>query len=138
MIEQPALRPQLAEQEGEVPGQLRLADVLGQPDGADRVEPGLGNVPVVQVPDLGQLGQPRFLDRPLRPGCLLRGQRDAQRPDAVLPGGVHDHAAPAAAHVEQPHPGRQAQLAGYQVELVCLGFLKGGALGRVAGAGVGH
>ena len=57
---------------------------------------------------------------------------------AVLPGGVHDHAAPAAAHVEQPHAGLQPQLAGDQVELVRLGFLEGGVLGRVAGAGVGH
>ena len=125
-------------EEREVAGQLGLADVLGQPDRADRVEPGLGHLAVVQVPDFGQVGQAPFLDRGLRPGRLLRGQRHPERPDAVLARGVHHHAAPAAADVEQPHPWLQRELARDQVELGRLRLLQGRVLRRVAGAGVGH
>ena len=125
-------------QEREVAGQLGLADVLGQPDRADRVEAGLGHVPVVQVADLGQVAQAGLLDGPLGPGGLLLGQRHAEGLDAVLAGRVHDHAAPAAAHVQQAHARPQPELAGDQVELVPLGLLEGGVLARVARAGVGH
>ena len=129
VVEQPARRPQLAEQEREVAGQLGLADVLGQPDRADRVEPGLGHVPVVQVADLGQAGQPGSrLDRLLPPRRLLGGQGDAKRLDPVLAGGVPHHAAPAAADVQQPHPGPEPQLPGDQVVLVVLRLLQRGVL----------
>ena len=119
-------------------GQLGPADVLGQPDRADRVELALGHVAVVEVADLGQPAEALLLDGPLRPGGLLRGQGHAERLDAVLPGGVPDHPAPAAAHVEQPHPRAQAQLPRYQVVLVGLGFLEGRIGPRVTGAGIGH
>ena len=69
MVEQPPLRHQLVGQEPEVAGQLGLADVLGQPDRAHRVKPGLGDLAVVEVPDLGELGQTAFLDRRLGPRC---------------------------------------------------------------------
>ena len=104
----------------------------------DRVEARPGHVPVVQVPHLGQPGQALPLDRGLAPGRLLRGQRDAERLDAVLPCGVHHHAAPAAAHVEQPHTRTQPQLPRHQVELINLRLLQGRILVRVAGTGVGH
>ena len=131
-------RPQLAVQEGEVAGQLGLADVLGEPDRADRVEAVLGDVPVVHVPDLGQAGQARFLDGPLGPAGLLGRQGDAEGADPVLPRGVHHHTSPAAADVEQPHPRLQRQLPRDQVELVRLRLLQGRVRGRVARAGVGH
>src|SRR5580693_1181829 len=66
VVEQPAARLELAVQEGEVARQVVLADVLGQPDRAHRVESGLGYVAVVEVPDLGQPGQPGLGDGLLR------------------------------------------------------------------------
>ena len=138
VVQQPSLGPQLAVQEGEVRRQLGPADVLGQPDRADRVELPFGHVAVVEVADLGQPAQALLLDGLLRPGRLLRGQGHAERLDAVLAGGVADHAAPAAAHVEQPHPGAQAQLPGHQVVLVGLRLFQGRIGPRVTGAGVRH
>ncbi len=138
VVEEAAAGLQLAEQVREVGREVGLAHVLGQADRADRVEACLGHVTVVQVADLGQAGQPRPLDRGLGPGGLLGGQRDPERADAVLARGVHHHAAPAAADVQQPHPRLEAQLSGDQVELARLRLFQGGILARVAGAGVGH
>ncbi len=138
VVEQPAARLQLAEQEREVTRELALADVLGQADGADRVEPGFWHVPVVEVAHLRQIGQPVADDGLLRPRRLLRRQGDTECLDAVLAGGVPDHAAPAAADVQQPHPGLERQLPGDQFVLVGLRLLQGGVLVRVAGTGVGH
>jgi len=138
VVEQAAAGGQLAVQVGEVGREVVLADVLGQPDRADRVEARLRDVAVVQVPHLGEPGQPLPLDRGLRPGGLLGGQRDPEGLDAVLPRGVHHHAAPAAADVEQPHALMEPELAGDQVELVDLRLFQRGVLARVAGAGVGH
>ena len=109
VVQQPPAGPQLPEQEREVGRQVRLADVLGQADRADRVQAGLRHVPVIQVPDLGEPGQARPLDRGLRPRGLLGGQRHAERPGAVLARRVQHHAAPAAADVEQPHAARAAR-----------------------------
>src|ERR1022692_4204932 len=69
VVQQPAARHQLAVQELEVARQLRLADVLGQADRADRVEATLSDLPVVQMPHLGPVLQSGFLDRPLCPEC---------------------------------------------------------------------
>ncbi len=138
VVQQPAARVELAVQEAEVAGKLGLADVLGEPDRADRVEPGLADLAVVQVPDLGEVVKARLLDGPLRPHGLLLGQGDAERADAVLARRVQHHAAPAATHVEQPHARLQPDLPGHQVELVLLRLLQGGIGARVARAGVGH
>ena len=96
------------------------------------------HVAVVQVAHLGQAGQAFALDGGLAPRGLLRGQRDAERLDAVLPRGVHHHAAPAAAHVQQPHALMQPQLARDQVELGGLRLFQGRVLARIAGAGIRH
>ena len=129
----------LAEQEREVGRQVRLADVLGQPDRADRVEAGLRHVAVVQVPHLGQAGQPLPLDRRLSPGGLLGGQRDPERLDAVLPRRVDHHAAPAAADVEQPHAlACSPSLRATRSNLYALRLFQGGVLVGIAGAGVRH
>jgi hypothetical protein len=138
VVEEPAAGVQLAEQVCEVGREVVLAHVFGQPDRADRVEARLEHVAVVQVAHLGEPGQPFPLDGGLGPGGLLGGQRDAERLDAVLPCGVHHHAAPAAADVEQPHPLLESELAGDQVELVDLRLFQGGVRARVTGAGVGH
>ena len=55
---------------------------------------------------------------------LLAGQRHAERLDAVVLRRVPDHAAPAAADVEQPHARLEAELAGDQVVLVGLRLLQ--------------
>lgn len=107
-------------------GELGFADVLGQADGRHRVEPGLAHVAVVEVPHLGQVRQARLDDRLLRPLRLVARERHADRAHPVLAGGVHDHAAPAAADVQQFHAGLQPQLARHQVVLGELGFLQSG------------
>src|SRR5215472_529326 len=101
VVQQPAASVELAVEEAEVLRKLGLADVLCQPDRADRVEPALADLAVVQVPDLGEVLKARLLDGALGPDRLLLGERDAERADPVLARRVHDHAAPAAAHVEQ-------------------------------------
>ena len=138
VVEQPRPRLELAVEEREVSRQVPHADVLGEPDRTHRVEAGLGNVAVVEVADLGELAQSVALDGGLPPGGLLGGQRDADRLDAVLARGVPDHAAPAAADVQQPHSGPQPELARDQVELIDLRLLQGGIGLRVARAGVRH
>src|SRR5579871_5685548 len=55
VVQHPAALPQLAVEELEVTGDIGLADVLGDADRANRVEVRLMNVPVVQVPHLGQV-----------------------------------------------------------------------------------
>ena len=93
---------------------------------------------VVHEPDLGEVVEPLLLDRLLRPRRLLARQRHAERLDAVLPRGVADHAAPAAAEVEQPLAGLEVELAGDQVVLGGLRLLERRVRGRVERAGVGH
>src|SRR5258708_12650184 len=80
VIQQPAARVELAVEETEVTGKLRLADVLGQPDRADRVEAGLGDLAVVQMPNLAQPLKPPLLNPPLSPSCLLLSHRYALPP----------------------------------------------------------
>ena len=129
---------ELVADEAEVRRVVLHADVLGQPDRGDRVEAGLLDVAVVHEPHLGEVVEPLLLDRLLRPRRLLARQRDAERLDAVLPRGVPDHAAPAAADVEQPLAGLEVELAGDQVVLLGLRLLERRVLGRVDRAGVGH
>ena len=99
---------------------------------------GLRHLAVVQEAHLGQVVEPLALDRLLRPQRLLLGQRDAERPHAVLAGGVAHHAAPAAADVEQPLAGLETELARDQVVLERLRLLQRRVGARVARAGVGH
>ncbi len=98
----------------------------------------LGDLAVVQVAHLGQLAQPPVDDRLLGPLGLLAGQRHAQRLHPVALGGVHDHPAPAAADVQQPHPRLQPELAGHPLVLGLLGELQGGVRRGEHRAGVGH
>ena len=137
VIEQQCAGAHLGLQEPEVRRVVLHADVLGQADRGHRVEPRLGDVAVVAVADLGEIGQPFVGDRLLRPRRLLGRQRDADGLDAVT-GGVAHHAAPAAAHVEQPIARLQAQLLEHQPVLVVLRLLQRRVGLRIAGAGVGH
>ena len=138
VVEQAPAGPQPARQEPEVPRQRRAPEVLGQPDRADGVELRGGRVAVVQMADLGEVAQAAALDLGLRPLRLVARQRHAQRPHPVLGRGVHDHRAPAAAHVEQPHPRLQPELLRHQLELGRLRLLQRGVRRRVDRAGVGH
>ena len=138
VVEQTALGAQLAVEEGEVGRVVGASDVLGQPDRRDRVEAGLGHVAVVAEADLRLAGEPGLLDGLLAVRGLLLGEGHADRLDAVVLDGVHDHAAPAAADVEQPHARLEPELAADEVELLLLGRLEGRVGGREHGAGVGH
>ena len=113
-------------------------DVLGEPDGADGVEPGLGDVAVVAVPDLDEVAQATAGDLLLGPERLVARQGHAQGLHAVVLGGVHRHLAPPAADVEQAHARLQRQLVGHQGVLGELRVLERRRLVRVRRAGVGH
>ncbi len=98
--------------------------MLGHADAGDRVEGAVLDLPVVLEPDLHLVRQTGL-------GDPLPGQRDLlgrdghpDRRDAVVPGRVQQQRTPTAAHVQQPHPGPQAQLAADQVELGRLGVLQ--------------
>ncbi len=126
-------------QRAEVGGQLGVADVLGEPDRADRVElatPGRRGSRG-DAPRPGLCSPRRTISACAHSAWL----RDSVTPSAlhpVLGGGVHDHAAPAAADVEQPHPRFEGQLLRDQLVLGRLRLLQRGRLGRVHRAGVGH
>lgn len=120
-----------------------LADVLEHADRCDGVE-GTAGLAVVLDTDLDPVGQPRGCD-PLAGELRLPGREgDAERPHAVVSGGVQHERAPAAADVEQRLPFTQPELVADQVELADLGAVKrawilGGILRRLlleVGAGV--
>ena len=121
VIEHATERLELGVRECEVRRVVLATDVLGEPDRADGVELGLGHVAVVAEAHLSAALEAALLDGVLGECRLLLGERDADRLDAVVLGGVHDHAAPAAADVEQGHARLQAELAADEIELVVLG-----------------
>jgi hypothetical protein len=81
----------------------------------------LSNEPsVVLHHDLDAVTEPQLRDpRPREPGLRLR-QRHAQPGDPVVPGGVDQQRAPAAADVEQALALLERELAADQVELALL------------------
>ena len=101
-------------------------------------KPDSSHVAVVHEADLGEVVEPLLLDPLLGPRGLLARQRDAERLDAVVARGVPDHAAPAAAEVEQALARLEVELAGDQVVLGVLRLLERRVLGREDRAGVGH
>ena len=137
VVEQHAAGAQLALDEVEVGRVVAHPDVLGQPDRGDGVEPGLAHVAVVGVTHLGQVLQTLTTDRLLGPAGLLGREGGADDVHAP-PRGIPDHASPAAADVEQPVALLEAQLVEDEAVLVLLRLLEGGAVVRVARAGVGH
>ena len=122
----------------EVGLELGPPDVLGQPDRGDGVEALLGDVAVVAVADLDEVGEAPARDLLLGPQRLVAREGHAEGLHAVVLGGVHRHLAPPAADVEQAHAGPQRELVGHQVVLGELRLLEGGGLARVGRAGVGH
>ena len=111
VVEQPPPVTQPVAQEAEVGRVVLHADVLGQPDRADRVEAGLADLAVVAVPHLRGAGQPLLRDGLGGPRRLLLRERDAEGRDAVVLDGVAHHAAPAAARRPAAAcPGRRSSL----------------------------
>ncbi len=142
MVEEPSSRCQHRGQGPEIRGHLGRADVFEHADRRDGVvalDRRRGpDVPVVLEPDLDPVGQ-AGLGHPLAgQRVLLFGDGDPDGGYLVVGSGVHDHATPAAADVEQAHPRLQAELAADEVVLGGLGHLEG--VGRVGehGARVGH
>ena len=138
VVEQAATVAQLRVQEREVVGVVLHADVLREADRADGVEARLGDVAVVAVADLDEALEARLTHGALTPLGLLLAQGDAYDVDAALASGVHRHAAPAAADVEQPLAGLQVELVGNEGELALLRFLEGVVRRVEHGARVGH
>jgi hypothetical protein len=69
---------------------------------------------------------------------LSLAEGDAQGLDAIALSGVADQPAPAAADVQQPLTGAQAQLAADQLQFGLLRLVEGLAARREVGAGVDH
>ncbi len=138
MVEQPAAGGQQPVQAGGVRQVLGGADVLGHADAGDGVEGAVRDLAVVLQADLDPVGETGVGDPAAGQGDLLRRDGDADRVHAVVLGGVQQQRAPAAADVQQPHAGPQAQLAADQVELGRLGVLQAPALRRPVRAGVHH
>ena len=126
MVEQPTLGTQPRGQEREIGAEILRADVLGEPDRGDGVEPGLVDVAVVEETHLGAILQPTLGDGLLRPRGLRGRQRHAQRLDPVVLGGMHDHPAPPGADIEQAVARLEGQLAADQLELLGLRLLQRG------------
>ena len=106
----------------------------------DRVVRAVADVAVVLQPDVDPVGEP-LVGRALRgERLLLARERDAGDVHAVVLGGVQRQRAPAAADVEQPLAGLQAELAADQIELVALrvGERVVRGVARPVGAGVRH
>src|SRR5205823_9327365 len=97
------------------------ADVLDDPDRGDLVEAqARRQIPVVAVVDTGAPLEASAPDGRGGPLGLCGRERHAIGLDAVPLGGPHDQAPPAAAAVEQPVAGGQAELPAHEVELVRL------------------
>ena len=105
-------------------GQLGHPDVLGEADRADGVEAGLRHVAVVVEADVDLVGQAASATAFCAPLGLLARQGHRDDVHAVVLGGVHRHAAPAAADVEQAHAWLKGELAADEVELLVLRLLQ--------------
>ena len=96
-------------------GQHRDADVFGHPDARDRVVWPVGDVAVVLDADLDHVTYPSST---IRLRAYSACSRDRVTPDDVHAVGacrVQGEGPPAAADVEHPHAGGQAELAGHQI-----------------------
>ncbi len=95
-------------------------------------------VPIVHQQDLGPICQPSALHPLASQPHLLFGQRDPDRPDAIVLNRMHDQRAPAATDVEQALTGGQTQLAADMVQLRPLGLVDRFRAGPEVGAGIDH
>ena len=138
VVEQAPPRTQLAPERADVGLDGAAPHVLEHPDGADRVEGAVVEVPVVLDPEVHEAAHPCRL-RPGRcHGPLGLRQRDADHLAAVGARSVDGHRTPPAAHVEEAHALGELELAGDQVQLAQLGDLERLVGLREHGAGVDH
>ena len=91
--------------------------MLEHSDRADGVERPIVHVAVVLHADLDAVLEPGFANRASGPIGLALREGDADGVHAVVLRRVHDHAAPSAADVEQPHAGLEPELAADQLVL---------------------
>ena len=82
VVEQPALRPQLARQEAEVGPRLRAPMCSVRPIEETASKPDSAHVAVVEEANLGAVLEPALGDRPLRPVGLWR---ESVTPRALTP-----------------------------------------------------
>ena len=120
--EQPTGRQQVV-QRARVGIELVAADVLVHADAGDLVERAVGDLAVVADADLELVGEAGGLDPLARQRAWAsRGSRRHRGRRSV--GGVDQQRAPAAADVQQPLAGGEAELAADQVELALLRVLE--------------
>ncbi len=119
------------------PRRLR-PDVLEHADRADGVERPVGDVSVVLQADLDPVLQTRLLHPERAQLGLAFGDGDADGLDIVVPGGVHHEAAPATAHVQEPHAGSEGELLADQLVLGVLGGVEPDVGALPERARVGH
>ncbi len=119
------------------PRVLRRADVLAHLHRGDRVVAVVQRIPVVLDPDLGPVPEAQAAGALPDVAALLAGQGHAGHLDSG-PGRVDGQRAPAAAHVEQPLPGLEAELATDQLQLGALRVGQGVVARGPVGTRVGH
>lgn len=138
--EDPSPRPYERVQGGGEGRVLGIPDVLAHLDAGDGVVGAAGDVPVVLAHHLHPVFQAAFAYLFPDMSGLFLGQGDGGDLCLVLLGGVQRERAPAAADVEQPGTGDEAQLAADQLQFGALGVGGGeaGVLARPVAARVGH
>src|SRR5271166_4704632 len=86
-------------------------DMFEHADRADRVERPVVHISVILHADLDQRFETGVAYRAPRPVRLSIRQRHTNRVHAVMLRGVHDHGAPTAADIKEPHTGLEPELA---------------------------
>ena len=140
MVQQPAFWPKDTAQHREVLLDLPMADVLGHPDGRDRIERLAGELPVVLQPDLDAIRDTRLGHSEPGELCLLLADGHTDDASAVVRGRVDRHGPPPAADIEQTRAGVlvQSELAAHQLVLRRLRLLQCRSRLDESGAGVSH
>ena len=137
MVEQHAVGLELVENLTEVGRIVLDADVLHHAQRADAVESGFRHIAIIHETDFGEVLKAFAFDPFLAPRDLLVREGHADYVNAA-PCGDDLHGPPAAADIQQPVSGLEAELVEHQVEL---GFLRGlQGVGRLVeqGARVRH
>ena len=120
VIEEEAARAQQPLHRADVGVELRAADVLVHPDARDLVERLLVELAIVEHAHLDAVAEPGGGDALARELRLRLRERHAERAHAVVSRRVQDERSPAAADVEHPLAGLEAELAADQLELALL------------------
>ncbi|MCY1303542.1 hypothetical protein D9M70_532540 [compost metagenome] len=137
MVHDQAARLEQAAQLGEIPLQLRAADVLEHADRGNLVVgDGFVELAVVQQRHADAACQALLLDQAADVRVLVARQRNAGGIDAIVLGGPEQQPAPPCAHVQEAFAVPQAQFAADVVQLGLLGLGQRHAGLAEVGAGV--